>query len=404
MPEQRVLQLEYQQSLSYSSTRPAWSEEVTISVRILSEAITSGWYAENFGKRALDFVVLIALVMHSRPLTGADLALFIQLGLATKSDEGRLYARVTDKGLARELHVDRDTVGACATRLHKHQFITIAQLPEGMDFHDSRGQYAGSKIYLVSGELQNLLQKGISHRAEIFPTVTSFSADRAETFRTADNNPSPHRAENNRIGAENLRINIDDDDSADGEVNGSAAEIPISNIVFMHFSSRKGVTDYNPTNNERDALDGLLKEGFTLEQILGAIDAAFARPSKPRYFTLCANIAHDIARNAARNLPPEARTLGTCQSEANPPETRQPEACQKPENIESELTRAAEIYCSGSRALTQDVVARLRRMAQRCESTAQQAGATGGEWLADAMELALGNAQPESLLNYADTV
>ena len=43
-------------------------------------------------------------------------------------------------------------------------------------------------------------------------------------------------------------------------------------------------------------------------------------------------------------------------------------------------------------------------MVQRCNATAQAAGESGAEWVASALEIAMGNANPKSLLNYADTV
>src|SRR4030065_158556 len=103
MTQQRVLQFEYQQSLVQDSDRPGWSEEVTVSVRLLSDALTSGWYRERFGNKGNDFVILIAIAMHARPLKGEDLALLVGLGMATPEDDGRLYARVTDLALADEL-------------------------------------------------------------------------------------------------------------------------------------------------------------------------------------------------------------------------------------------------------------------------------------------------------------
>ncbi len=402
---QRVIQFEYQQNLAFASDQPGWSEELIISVRILSEAITSGWYAKSFGKHGLDFVVLIAIAMHSRPLVGDDLELLTRLGLATKSDEGRLYSRVSDKGLAAELGIDRDTVGACATRLGQGKFITIATLPDGTMLRDSRGEFAGSKVFLVSGELQELLQKGISHRAENFRTVTDLTADGAENFRTVETDDSPHRAENFGQKREKPRTNIDDVDSAEGEVNGGAAAAPLSDRIFAFFAGCKGLATYEPSPKERAALDSLLLDGFTYEQIIAAIESAFERPTKPRYFTLCANIARDQARTPAGTPQPESRVSNARQSVTDQPAARRG-ARQEPDelHVEPELAQAVEIYCSGGRPLTEDVLARLRRMAYRCSQAAQANGETGAAWVAEALELAQGNADPKSLLNYADKV
>ncbi len=397
MTKQHVIQFEYQQNLAYSSDRPGWSEEYSISVRIMSEAITSGWYAERFGKRGTDFVALLAIVMHSRPLIGDDLDLLIRLGLATREDEGRLYSRITDKGLAAELGIDRDTASACANRLSLGKFIKVASLPDGASLHDSRGHFSGSKVYLVSGELQSLLQKGIEHRAENFRTVHDLTADRAETFRTVNGDSKLHRAETFGNMGESFRTNIEVKDSADGEDNGSAAAPQSPEEIFAFFAQCKGTANYTPSQKEITALDALLLDGFSSEQIIQAIKIAFSRPSKPRYFTLCANIARDLARNPQ----PETREMDARQSVIpSQPEAREPEACQ----VDPDLAQAAEIYASTGRKITEDVLARLRRMSQRCHQAAQANGESGALWVVNALEISLGNANPKSLLNYADTV
>src|SRR5512145_1465221 len=117
MSQQRILQFEYQQSLVQESDRPGWSEEISVSVRILSEALTSGWYRERFGSRGNDFVILLAIAMHARPLKGDDLELLVRLGMATPQDEDRLYARVSDVALADELGMSRMTIARATERL-----------------------------------------------------------------------------------------------------------------------------------------------------------------------------------------------------------------------------------------------------------------------------------------------
>ena len=65
MTRQRVIQFEYLQSLLQDSDQPGWSEDVSVSVRILSEALTSGWYRERFASRGNDFVILLTIAMHA---------------------------------------------------------------------------------------------------------------------------------------------------------------------------------------------------------------------------------------------------------------------------------------------------------------------------------------------------
>ena len=98
------------------------------------------------------------------------------------------------------------------------------------------------------------------------------------------------------------------------------------------------------------------------------------------------------------------------------PETREPEALEETDQppaetpadpvevIETHLARAVEVYRSAGREITGDLLARFRLMATRCDPAARAAGATGGDWLADALTSALGVARPGNLLNYADAV
>lgn len=63
-------------------------------VSITSDAIASGWFREHFsGRFKSDFLVLIAIAMHARPLDGDDLELLVSLHMATPEDRFCLYAR-----------------------------------------------------------------------------------------------------------------------------------------------------------------------------------------------------------------------------------------------------------------------------------------------------------------------
>ena len=177
--------------------------------------------------------------------------------------------------------------------------------------------------------------------------------------------------------------------------------------VFAYFAERKGSSDYHPTVKEQVALEKLLADGFTYEQIVAGIDAAFARPSRPKHFTHCAAIARDLVRLQQESRMPETRIQ---------PETREPEALEETDQqpaeapatpvkvIETHLARAVEVYRSAGREITGDLLARFRLMASRCDQAARATGATGGDWLADALTGALGVARPGNLLNYADAV
>jgi hypothetical protein len=154
--EQRVLQFEYQQSLVQETDRSGWSEIVTVSIRLLSEAITSGWYRLQFANRGNDFVILLAIAMHARPLKGDDLIMLVNLHMATQEDEGRLYARVSDAALADELGMSRMTIARATRRLAEDKSIHMVEIPEKLfAFRDSRGRFNGKKVYLIAGDIQS---------------------------------------------------------------------------------------------------------------------------------------------------------------------------------------------------------------------------------------------------------
>lgn len=398
MTQQRVLQFEYQQSLVQDSDRPGWSEEVTVSVRLLSDALTSGWYRERFGSKGNDFVILIAIAMHARPLKGEDLALLVRLGMATPEDDGRLYARVTDLALAGELGMSAKTIRRATERLMEEHAIKIVDIPDvNVFFRDSHGRFNGSKVYLLAGDLQNrFLEKRVEQndRWTKSPTVESYR-------RTKSPSVEPHRGTKSPEIRTNVPTNIVYEEDEE-EVGAALVE-----RVFAYFAERKGSSDYHPTVKEQVTLEKLLADGFTFEQIIAGIDAAFARPSRPKYFTHCAAIARDMARLQQESRMPETR---------NQPETREPEALEDTnqqsagspvepvEVIDAQLARAVEVYRSAGREITDDLLARFRLMATRCDPAARAASATGGDWLADALTSGLGVARPSNLLNYADAV
>jgi hypothetical protein len=379
--EQRVLQFEYQQSLVQDSECAGWSETVSVSVRLLSAAITSGWYRLRFASRGNDFVILLAIAMHARPLRGEDLQMLVNLHMATHDDEGRLYARVSDAALADELGMSRATIARAARRLLQQKSIHIVDIPATLiAFRDSHGRFNGNKIYLIAGDIQSrFLEKNI----EKVDRVTKSSPVKAGLV-TKQHQPDA-----------DWRINGNDSE----EVEEEAA---LFQQVFAYYARRKGVHDYHPTIKEQVALEKLIQDGFSLEQIIAGIEVAFIRPSHPRYFTHCAVISRDLVR-----FQQETRT-----GDARQPESPQPEALSRTSQPEStpielnepRLAHALEVYRSTGRVISADLLARFRLMAEKCDQAAQAAGTSGGEWLAEALTCALGVARPSSLLSYADAV
>jgi hypothetical protein len=397
MTEQRVLQFEYQQSLVQDSERSGWSENVSVSVRLLSEAITSGWYRIQFASRGNDFVILLAIAMHARPLKGEDLKMLVNLHMAEPEDEGRLYARVSDVALAEELGMSRMTIARAEQRLAEDKSIVILEIPKKLTaFRDSHGRFNGNKVCLIAGDIQSrFLEKNIEkvNRAAFSSTVDmADDGNCAAKSATVDD-----RCETkNGRSASNSRINVIEDE---GDEEETAALVE---AVFSYFARRKGEPDYHPTIKEQIALEKLIRDGFNSKQIIAGIEAAFLRPSRPKYFTHCAAITRDLIR-----YQQETRTPETCQ-----PEIRKPEALEGTDQllcfdtavIDSHLVRAVEVYRSSGREITNDLLARFRLMAARSDQAARAIGATGGDWLVGALTCALGVAQPRNLLNYADAV
>jgi len=397
MAQQRVLQFEYQQSLHQDSERSGWSENFSVSVRLFSEAITSGWYRARYYSHGNDFVILLAIAMHARPLKGDDLDMLVNLHMAQPGDEGRLYARVSDVALADELGMSRTTVSRACQRLAGDQSITILEIPRMFSaFRDSHGRFNGTKVYLIAGDIQSkFLEKRIDKINRATKSSTVEVADDRDNVTKSRTLYADHDSNVNAF-AQDSRINV-----LEKEDDEEVATATIARI-FSYFAMRKGDPDYHPTVKEQNALERLIKDGFTFEHIVAGIEVAFIRPFRPRYFTHCAAITRDLI-----HLQQETRKLTTRQ-----PEIKQPESLREmdlvdgksAEVIEPHLELAVDVYRSSGREITHDLLARFRLMAVRCEPAAQQAGTTGGAWLADALTRALGVALPRNLLNYADAV
>jgi hypothetical protein len=149
------------------------------------EAIQRGWL-KKFGPNWLDLGVLLAIGLHARPLRGDDFELLKDLGLAQPQDKDRLYARITDVGLAAVLGCNRHTVSGAAARLAEHQLLRTMQLPK--NFRDSRGLFAGTEAFLLSGQTlvqstrpSDLAGKSIEIRGGLAATVKNNGGSLAAT-------------------------------------------------------------------------------------------------------------------------------------------------------------------------------------------------------------------------------
>lgn len=403
MSDQRVVQFEYQQSLFQASGSPRWSEELSISVRILAEAITTGWLRENFAGRggANDFLVLLAIVMHARPLRGEDLEYLAQLNLATPEDENRLYARVSDLALAGELGAHRKTIATSAQRLAEKGFIAIREIPEETAFRDSHGRFSGSKIYLLAGDIHNrflvkdVVPDGGSSSATVTPDHDQ-KPDRGHLTATVKSptvvNELPHRGHS-------LAINLNNDEEDEEGFPLAPAE-----IIFKHFARRKGKADYKATKRELQALKSLLGEGYSTGEILAGIDRAFTNKAGIRQFTFCVPIIRDAAPGKT-GADPAIRDTASQEGAALPLQEAAParrdsdspsDLAPVPERILQTYRLAAGISPGNS------AVQRLRWLAEECNSAASARGEDVWQWLDEALKESAGRA--DNLLAYTIAV
>jgi hypothetical protein len=123
-------------------------------------ALKTGWLkqfgSDRQGRAA--FLVLVGLSLHARPLIGEDFQLFKDAGLVNDGDLGSLYCRITDKGLEAELGIGRKTIGRAIEWMANEKIIKVIPLTDTDIQQDSRGQFAGTEVYLLSQDtpLQNV--------------------------------------------------------------------------------------------------------------------------------------------------------------------------------------------------------------------------------------------------------
>ena len=108
-----VFKITYEQSLLADETDQIIEVRPWTRIELGYEAIQRGWL-KRFKPNWIDLPILLAIGLHARPLIGDDLHLLVDLGLARPSDEGRLYARLTDLGLADILDCSRHWVNHSA--------------------------------------------------------------------------------------------------------------------------------------------------------------------------------------------------------------------------------------------------------------------------------------------------
>ena len=271
-PQQQVIRFEYMQSLGWKG-ESRWSEQIEARVTMTDAALSNGWLRQHFtGKKggATDFVILLSIVMHARPLKGSDLEYLLTLKMASSADEGRLYARITDLGLATELGIHRTTVAKSALRLANSGFIFILDIPAHLtSFRDSHGQFAGSKVYLLSGELEQFLPKALHplsdpDRVASRDTDGVSLADAVETGTGATVSLKPTY----RVSSTDTNIRLKDR-GGEEVFNAAGGKINLP-TVFAQFSKLL-CRDYQPNTKDLETLQVLEGEGYTTADILAVM-------------------------------------------------------------------------------------------------------------------------------------
>ena len=315
MTDPQVVRFSYQQSLSWEKGAGSrWSELVQASISILDYALSSGWMRENFTSRrggTNDFMILLSIVMHARPLIEPDLTYLIKLKMAAPQDQGRLYARITDMGLADELGMHRTTIAASAQRLAKMGFITIVEISETLThFRDSRGRFDGSKIYLLAGDLQErFMQKTLEPRSiESFDSGQKVRADHQTSS-------APYHEDTGRRTSSHVDLtdmdskfstiampvqltkpvdstdtNKDNDEGNDDFSLDQKKETHIPKSIISHFADLRGDA-YMATYRDEQAVQALIEDGYSIQEILSGIERVAAHPNgflkSARSFAYC---------------------------------------------------------------------------------------------------------------------
>lgn len=155
--------------------------------------------------------------------------------------------------------------------------------------------------------------------------------------------------------------------------------------VFRRFAWHKG-TSYTPTGRDRQAVQSLLADGYTTEEIIQTIDRVFARGDDPQRFAYCARIVRDLS--PARPRSPNSRSA--------PPPASSGMAVELP----AELQFLAARLCTRGRSRL-DVSQRVRQLREAFEADALRCGERVDEWLASALQLSLDRDDP---LSYATAI
>ncbi len=364
----RTFIVHYEQWLEQDADAPGWSEHKEITVRLTSDALTGGWL-QQFGDHPVDYLVLTVIALHARPLTDDDIDLL--LPLVTAQDKGRLFAYLTDLGLADMLGMNRRTIIASTERLGNNGHLIARKLDKNIQLR-FKGRFNGDTVYILSGNvaIRKELHDREKDRVQKMHTVND---DRVHLMSPSEQGMHTNLNTLVVVDAVDLEHIFDFRDEA----------------VFGHFAAKKG-NPYKPTGNDRKALKRLREAGYSLQQITTAIDEAFDRGDNPTTFAYCARIVEDY-RPALPALPAAPATPALL-----------PASPALPADLPEEIKALANTIAPHlpERDIP-NLGHRLKTLADSCAEAASQHGATGEEWLRDALQRSTGKDDP---LAYAAAV
>jgi len=204
----RTFIVHYEQWLEQDADALGWSEHKEITVRLTSDALTSGWLLQ-FSNTPLDYLVLTVISLHARLMNAKDLEWLSKFGLATDADLGRMFSYATDMTIAAELGIHRTTVAACAERLAENNNLVIRSM-DGEQHNQLRqsGNFKGRKIYIIAGGVA--LKKSVtdleSRRVGSTDTVESYRVSPTDTV-TPQDQPTVSVQPTHRVSPTDTNIN-----------------------------------------------------------------------------------------------------------------------------------------------------------------------------------------------------
>jgi len=409
--KKRSFIIRYEQWLEEFEDRPGWSEKKEISVKVTSDALTSGWLAEF--DQPIDYLLLTVISLHVRPMTLEDIEELKPFGLATQKDVGRLFTYVTNETLAAKLKKDPKTIAVSAYRLAEKKFLVVRSLPEASDRIRIGGKFKGNKIYILSGDIaikKEVEDRLESHHTQKMDVVGDHHTQNLDVVKPESASTTPNISTHH---TQSFPTNIEDDLKED---EGEDRPAPIvdtegtTEAIRALFAEVTQKAEYELTPGDLKAVIRLSKLQATLDEVRQGIHDVLDSGKKPKTFAYCAPQVEKICQHRlterhqpnAKPTTPRPTTAG--QSEAAT-DTRQPNTTQPTtETIPAELQTSVDIFkkLTGNTP-TSEQIGVMKSLALLADKAAGKTGETGAQWLYAALNECLFREGIRSPLRYAAT-